>query len=46
MNTQPSGFAADFVAEHSSSGPSTAPSRPLPGSVQPEASTVPKSAKA
>jgi hypothetical protein len=46
MNAQPSGFAADFVAEHSSSSSSSALGRPLPGSFQPEAPTVPKSAKA
>jgi hypothetical protein len=46
MNTQPSGFAADFVAEHSSSSSSSAPGRPLPGSFQPEAPTAPGSSKA
>ncbi len=46
MNAQPAGFTADFVAEHSASISSSAPGRPLPGSFQPEAATVPKSAKA
>lgn len=46
MNAQSSGFAADFVAEHSSPTPSVAPGRHLPGSFHAEAPTVPKSAKA
>ncbi|MGO9326236.1 MAG: hypothetical protein ACLP07_16910 [Terracidiphilus sp.] len=46
MKAQSSGFAADFVAEHSSPTSSAAPGRHLPGSLHPEAPTVPKSAKA
>ena len=46
INANPSGFTADFVAEHSASGVVTAPSRHLPGSFHTETATVPKSAKA
>ncbi len=46
VNAQPSGFVADFVAEHSSPGVVAAPSGHLPSSFHPEAPTVPKSAKA
>ncbi len=46
IEAQPLGFAADFVAEHSSQGVVAAPGRHLPGSFYPEAPTVPKSAKA
>jgi len=46
MNAQSSGFAADFVAEHSSPNSSVAPGRHLPGSFHPEAPAASKSAKA
>lgn len=46
INAAQSGFASDFVAEHSAPSSSAAPGRHLPGSFRPEAPTVPKSAKA
>ncbi len=46
IDAEPSGFTADFVAEHSAPGEAAAPSRHLPGSFRSEAPTAPKSAKA
>jgi len=46
MDVQPSGFAADFVAEHSLPGLLAAPDHHLPGSFHREEPIAPKSAKA
>ena len=46
IKANPSSFADDFVAEHSSSGTSVAPADPVTGSIRPQAPTVPKSAQA
>ena len=46
INPTRSGFAADFVTEHSSSGTSLAPVDPATNSIHPHAPTVLKSAQA
>ena len=46
IKANPSSFAEDFVAEHSSSGAAVAPADPVPGSIRPQAPTASKSAQA
>ena len=46
IKADPSGFAEDFVAEHSSSGVALAPADPLTGSIRPQAPAVSKSVQA
>lgn len=46
IKSDPSDFAKDFLAEHSSSGTALAPTDHLTGSIRPQAPTVSKSAQA
>jgi hypothetical protein len=45
IKANPSDFATDFVAEHSSSGTSLSGADPVTGSIRPRAPTVSKSAQ-
>ena len=46
MKADPSSFAEDFVAEHSSSDTAVAPADPVTGSIRLQAPTLSKSAQA